>query len=64
MDALFFFLFRILGGCILEVNLVKTMRQPEQHVNFVESEEYNLDNCIYLSLGLLLFSLMLLWKTI
>ena len=63
MDA-FFLMYRVLGGCILEVSIVKVMWKPEQHVNFVGSREYSLDHDIYFGLALLLFALGLLWVII
>ncbi|XP_044375938.1 uncharacterized protein [Triticum aestivum] len=54
----------VLGGCILEVSIVKVMWKPEQHVNFAGSGEYSLDHYIYIGLGLLLFAFVMLWKII
>ena len=59
MDA-FFLMFQVLGGCTLEVSIVKVMWKSEQHVNFVGSREYSPDHYIYFGLALFPFALGLL----
>uniref|UniRef100_A0A8I6WEU5 RRM domain-containing protein n=1 Tax=Hordeum vulgare subsp. vulgare TaxID=112509 RepID=A0A8I6WEU5_HORVV len=52
----------VLGGCILEVSIVKVMSRPRQHVKFAGSGEYSEDYDIYFGFAvLLLFALVVLW---